>query len=229
MTHLLSAHSLQVEYLTNQGCLRLYDNGISFEMQTGDFLAVLGGSGWGKSTLVNVVLGLERPTSGTLHLKARDVTASSFVKRCALTKIAAVFQRPTSLSGMTVLQNLRLALSLAGIPRKEREGRIRESLGFFGLEGIWNNYPEHLSAGQRRRIDLARAVAIRPELLVLDEPTCDLDSSATNLVMPLLRGLNKEHGTSIFMTTAIPRQATSATRSFHLTPPTLLTSANRTA
>ncbi len=217
-----------MEYFTSQGYLRLYDSGISFEMQAGDFLAVLGGSGWGKSTLVNVILGLEKPTSGTVHLKARDVTASSFVKRCALVRIAAVFQRPTSLSGMTVLQNLRLALSMAGIPRKERDVRIRDSLGFFGLERISDNYPEHLSAGQRRRIDLARAVAIRPELLVLDEPTCDLDSSATNLVMPLLRGLNKEHGTSILMTTAIPRQAASATRSFHLTPPTLLTPANRT-
>lgn len=228
MTILIDARSLSIEYLTNQGILKLYGNGVSFNMHDGDFLAVLGGSGWGKSSLINLVLGMEKPTAGAIYLRGKDVTENSMVKRHSLARIAAVFQRPTSLPDMTVVQNLQLALSLARVSRKDQDERIKEALSFFGLQKFSGAYPDKLSAGQRRRIDLARAVAVRPELLVLDEPSCDLDSSASNLVMPLLRGLNKEHGTSIFMTTAIPRQAASATRSLHLIPPVLVTQEHST-
>ena len=124
---------------------------------------------------------------------------------------------------MTVSQNLHLALSLAGVPRKERDERIKEALAFFGLDKIEKSHPDGLSAGQRRRIDLARALATKPELLVIDEPTGDLDGSATNLLIPLLRGLNRNQGTTIFMTTALPRQASQARHQVHLRPPTYLT------
>ncbi len=209
--------------------MKLYGEGVSFTIGEGDFLAVLGGSGWGKSTLINVVLGLEKPSRGSVHFRGENVTQYSFVKRSNMVRTAAVFQRPTALPQMTVLQNLRLALSLAGVPRKMREERIRESMGFFGLEGISRSYPEGLSAGQRRRIDLARALAVRPDFLVLDEPTGDLDASATNLVIPLLRGLNRDHGMSIFMTTALPRHATSARHQIHLRPPGLIAQQRRMA
>lgn len=210
-----------MDYTTSQGVLRLYDEGVSLTMDEGDFLAVLGGSGWGKSTLVNIVLGLERPSRGAVYFRGEDVTQRSFVKRSSSVRTAAVFQRSTALPQMTVVQNLRLALSLAGVPRRQREERIKESMNFFGLEGISRSYPEGLSAGQKRRIDLARALAVRPDFLVLDEPTGDLDSSASNLVIPLLRGLNRDHGVSIFMTTALPRHATSARHQIHLRPPGL--------
>ena len=222
MPCLIETGRVTVEYTTSEGVLRLYDEGVSLKMDQGDFLAVLGGSGWGKSTLVNIVLGLEKPSRGTVYFRGEDVTQRSFVKRSSMVRTAAVFQRPTSLPQMTVLQNLRLALSLAGVPRKEREERIKESMGFFGLEGISHSYPESLSAGQKRRIDLSRALAVRPDFLVLDEPTGDLDSSASNLVIPLLRGLNRDHEMSIFMTTALPRHATSARHQIHLRPPGLI-------
>ncbi len=227
MNPLMETRSVTVEYATSQRVLKLYDEGVSLKIEEGDFLAVLGGSGWGKSTLINIVLGLERPTRGSIHFHNENVTGYSFVKRCTLVRTAAVFQRPTALPQMTVAQNLHLALSLAGIPRKEREDRIRESLSFFGLERFSHAYPESLSPGQRRRIDLSRALAVRPDFLVLDEPTGDLDPSASNLVMPLLRGLNKDQGTSIFMTTALPRQATAARHQVHLRPPALVTQEHR--
>ncbi len=229
MPSLMEARSVTIEYPTSQGVLLLYGDGVSFTIGQGDFLAVLGGSGWGKSTLVNVVLGLEKPSRGSVHFRGENVTQYSFVKRSNMVRTAAVFQRPTALPQMTVLQNLRLALSLAGIPRKVREDRIKESMGFFGLEGLSHSYPEGLSAGQRRRIDLARALAVSPDFLVLDEPTGDLDASATNLVIPLLRGLNRDHGMSIFMTTALPRQATSAKHQIHLRPPGLIAQQHRMA
>jgi ABC-type multidrug transport system ATPase subunit len=227
MPFVIETRSVVVEYPSIRGVLRLYEQGVSLKVDQGDFLAVLGGSGWGKSTLVNVVLGLEKPIHGSVHFRDHDVTRESFVKRCGLVKTAAVFQRPTALPQMTVSQNLHLALSLAGVPRKERDERIKEALAFFGLDKIERSYPDGLSAGQRRRIDLARALAVKPELLVIDEPTGDLDGSATNLLIPLLRGLKRNQGTTIFMTTALPRQASQAKHQVHLRPPLYLTPENR--
>ena len=227
MTYLIETTSVKMEYPHSDGVIQLYDEGVSLRVDPGDFVAILGGSGWGKSTLVNIILGLEKPTSGTVHFRGEDVTRSSFVKRCSLVKTGAVFQRPTAVPQLTVGQNLNLALSMAGIPKGERDERIRESIAFFGLERITRAYPESLSAGQRKRIDLARALAIKPQLLVLDEPTGDLDTSASNLVMPLLRGLNKDHGTTILMATALPRCASTAHQLLHLKPPGFITPSKR--
>lgn len=201
--------------------MRLYGEGVSFVVEEGAFVSVVGGSGWGKSTLVNLVLGLERPVRGSIHIRGENVTSQSFVNRCARVKTAAVFQRPTAVPHLTVLQNLHLALSMFGIPRRDREERIHEAIRFFGLENLTHSRPDSLSAGQKKRIDLARALAVQPEFLVLDEPTGDLDSSMANLVMPLLRGVNREHRTTILMTTAIPRHASTTNNQVHLRPPVL--------
>ena len=227
MTPIIETISVQVDYPHAEGLLRLYDEGVSLIVNEGDFTAILGGSGWGKSTLINVVLGLEKPTLGRVNFRGEDVTRLSFLKRRELVKTAAVFQRPTTLPQLTVGQNLSLALSIAGVPRKERNERARESLDFFGLESLKGAYPESLSAGQRRRIDLARVMAVRPELLVIDEPTGDLDSSAANLLLPLLRGLSNDHSISILITTAQPRCAAEANRLVRLKPPSFVTAQNR--
>jgi ABC-type multidrug transport system ATPase subunit len=223
LSYLLECKSLSLEYPTPEGSLKLYGEGVSFTIEEGAFVSVVGGSGWGKSTLVNLVLGLEKPIRGSIHIRGENVTSQSFVNRCSRVKTAAVFQRPTAVPHLTVLQNLHLALSMFGIPRREREERIRESIRFFGLENLTHSRPDSLSAGQKKRIDLARALAVRPEFLVLDEPTGDLDSSMANLVMPLLRGVNKEHKTTILMTTAIPRHASATKNQVHLRPPMLQT------
>ena len=227
MTHIVETVSVKMDYPYSDGTLHLYDEGVSFKATRGDFVALLGGSGWGKSTLVNLVLGLEKPSDGSIYFNGEDVTRSSFVKRCSLIRTAVVFQRPTAIPQLTVTQNLSLALSMMGVPQRERDGRVQEALGFFGLEKLSRAYPDSLSAGQRKRIDLARALAVRPELLVLDEPSGDLDTSATNLVMPLLRGLSKDHGTTVLMTTAIPRHASTAHQVFHLKPPGFITPTKR--
>jgi ABC-type multidrug transport system ATPase subunit len=219
MKTLLECRSITVAYPIVDGVLRLYGEGVSFTLEEGGFLSVVGGSGWGKSTLVNIVLGLEKPTRGIVQLDGENMTEQSFVKRSARVKTAAVFQRPTALPQLTVLQNLHLALSMMGIPKRDRDERIKDAMAFFGLEKLSHSYPDSLSAGQKRRIDLARALAAKPRFLVLDEPTGDLDSSVTNLVMPLLRGLNKDHGMTILMTTALPRHASTAKHQIHLRPP----------
>ena len=222
MNPLIECRSVAVEYPTADGVLKLYGDGLSLIIEEGAFVSVVGGSGWGKSTLVNLILGLEKPTRGNIYIRGENVTQRSFVSRCSRIKTAAVFQRPTAVPHLTVLQNLHLALSMIGIPRRERDGRIRESIGFFGLENLSHSRPDSLSAGQRKRIDLARALAARPEFLVLDEPTGDLDTSIANLVMPLLRGLNRDHGITILMTTAIPRHASSTKHQVHLRGPTIV-------
>ncbi|HYY91712.1 MAG TPA: ATP-binding cassette domain-containing protein [Candidatus Dormibacteraeota bacterium] len=214
----MDCRSISLEYPTPEGALKLYGKeGVSMSIEEGSFLSVVGGSGWGKSTLVNLVLGLEKPTRGSMHFRGKDVTTSTFVARCARARIAAVFQRPIAVPHLSVIQNLQLALSMLGIPRRERDERIKEAVSFFGLENLTHSRPDSLSAGQKKRIDLARALAVRPEFLVLDEPTGDLDASIANLVMPLLRGMNRDHGTTILMTTAMPRHATK--HQVHLKPP----------
>ncbi len=228
MTNLVETVSVRMAYPFSEGILTLYEEGVSLMVGNGDFVAVLGGSGWGKSTLVNVILGLERPTGGTVYFRGEDVTTSSFVKRCGLVRTSAVFQRPTALPQLTVSQNLHLALSLAGISKRERNERVKESLGFFGMDGLERAYPDSLSAGQRRRIDLARALAIKPQLLVIDEPTGDLDTSAENIVLPLLRGLNRDYQISVLITTALPRCASIAKRMLRLKPPSITAPVNKT-
>ena len=216
MPSVIETRSVVVEYPSVKGVLRLYEQGVSLKVDQGDFLAVLGGSGWGKSTLVNVVLGLEKPIHGSVSFRDHDVTRESFVKRCALVKTAAVFQRPTALPQMTVSQNLHLALSLAGVPRKDRDERIKEALAFFGLDKIERSYPDGLSAGQRRRIDLARALAVKPELLVIDEPTGDLDRATGEEILGLLERLNRELVKTILLVTHDPKAAEKAHRIVHL-------------
>lgn len=211
------------DYNRRDGVLRLY-NGVSFGIDRGDFLAVTGGSGWGKSTLVNIILGIEKPSHGSIHHEGRDVTGLAFMKRFGKSKVAAVFQRSTSLPQLTVNQNLNLALSLSGLEKRERQEKIDEALAFFGLENFASSLPENLSAGQRRRVDLARALAVRADFLILDEPVSDLDTSTTNLVLPLLKGMNRAHGTTVLMTSAVPRIASVAKRQVHLSAPTILTS-----
>ncbi len=201
MIPLVEARSVQVDYPHETGVLRLYDEGVSVTVKDGDFTAILGGSGWGKSTLVNIILGLEKATAGAVSFRGEDVTRKSFLKRRDLVKTAAVFQRPTALPQLTVSQNLTLALSLAGVPKRVRRERVEESL--------------------------ERALAVRPELLVIDEPTADLDSSASTLLLPLLRGLSNDHQISILITTAQPRCAAEAHHIVRLRPPLFLTSENQ--
>src|SRR5260370_23325128 len=105
-----------------------------------------------------------------VQLEGENMTEYSFVKRSARVKTAAVFQRPTALPQLTVLQNLHLALSMIGVPKRERDERIKESMTFFGLEKLSNSYPDSLSAAQKRTIDLAPPVAAKPRLLVVSEP-----------------------------------------------------------
>ena len=136
MKPLLECRSITVAYPIADGVLRLYGEGVSFTLEEGGFLSVVGGSGWGKSTLVNIVLGLEKPTRGIVELDGENMTEQSFVKRSARVKTAAVFQRPTALPQLTVLQNLHLALSMMGIPKRDRDERIKEAMTFFGLEKL---------------------------------------------------------------------------------------------
>src|SRR5437879_11810381 len=102
------------------------------------------------------------------------MTEQSFVKRSSRVKTAAVFQRPTALPQLTVLQNLHLALSMVGIPKRDRDERIKEAMTFFGLEKLSHSYPDSLSAGQKRRVDLARALARSEERRVGKEWRCGL-------------------------------------------------------
>src|SRR5207244_5839610 len=122
------------------------------------------------------------------QLDGENVTEQSFVKRSSRVKTAAVFQRPTALPQLTVLQNLHLALSMMGIPKRDRDDRTKEAMTFFGLEKLSRSYPYSLSAGQKRRVGLARGLGAKPRFRVCDGRTGSLECLLTNLRTPLLRG-----------------------------------------
>src|SRR5437016_7145752 len=171
MKPLLECRNITVAYPIADGILRLYGEGVSFTLEEGGFLSVVGGSGWGKSTLVNIVLGLEKPTRGIVQLDGENMTEQSFVKRSSRVKTVAVFQRPTALPQLTVLQNLHLALSMMGIPKRDRDDRIKEAMTFFGLEKLSHSYPDSLSADRKSRSNFAGQLAANPQSLALTEQT----------------------------------------------------------
>src|SRR5260370_38574955 len=119
MKPLLECRSITVAYPIADGVLRLYGEGVSFTLEEGGFFAVVGSSGWGKSTLINIVLGLEKPTRGIVQLDGENMTEQSFVKRSARVKTAPVFQRPTALPQPTDLQNFHLPLAIREAPKLE--------------------------------------------------------------------------------------------------------------
>jgi len=218
----LSVKSLVKDYRRSDGAtLRLY-SGLSFQVDSGQFVSVLGGSGWGKSTLVSIILGLEKSTHGRVQYRGEDVAELGFSRMVGHSKVAVVFQKSSLVPELSVRQNLTLALSMSKVPKTERAERIDEAVHFFGLDTVTDSFPSRLSAGQKRRTELARALAVRPDFLVLDEPITDLDTSVTNLVLPLLRGMNRHHGTSILMTTAIPRVASITAHVIHMPAPSII-------
>ena len=187
MTALLQAHDLCKHYQTRTGAVRALD-GVSLEVSEGQTLAVVGESGSGKTTLANMILGTERPTSGSLVFEGRALEAE---RRLALRQgIQYVQQNPmTTLNPRrTVYQSIKLPLETHRIlPASEHRTRAAELLEVVGMSaGYLDRFPNALSGGQRQRVAIARALAAQPRLLVLDEPTSALDVSVQAKVLHLL-------------------------------------------
>ena len=169
----------------------------SIEVPSGSLTALLGPSGSGKSTLLRVIAGLERPESGTVELDGVDVTRLVPQKR----GVGFVFQHYAAFKHMTVRQNVAFGLKVRKRPRPEIRGRVDELLELVQIAGWADHYPAQLSGGQRQRMALARALAVEPKVLLLDEPFGALDARVRKDLRAWLRQLHDEmHVTTIFVT-----------------------------
>jgi len=177
-------------------------NKLSFEVKSGEFVAVMGPSGCGKSTLLNILGLLDDPDAGSFLFNGIEVSKFNERKRAELRKrnIGFVFQSFNLIDELTVFENVELPLIYLGMKSAERKERVESILDKVQIMHRRNHYPQQLSGGQQQRVAVARAVVNNPKLILADEPTGNLDSSNGNEVMQMLSDLN-ETGTTIIMVT----------------------------
>jgi len=185
--------------------------GVSLDLAEGEFLAIMGASGCGKSTLLHLLGGLLTPTSGRLVIDGEDMTAASDAKRTDIRrrKIGFVFQRFNLFPTLTAEGNLRLAESIyaGGGNEKENGERRREVLSLLQLENKMHHKPLELSGGEQQRVALARAVVTRPAIILADEPTGNLDSENSAIVLNMFQEMNYRFNQTIIMITHNPEAA----------------------
>ncbi|KUL24121.1 methionine ABC transporter ATP-binding protein [Actinoplanes awajinensis] len=175
---------------------------VSLEVAEGEVFGVIGHSGAGKSTLIRLINGLERPTSGRVHVGGREITAlSERDQRGVRRDIGMIFQQFNLFRSRTVAGNVAYPLKVAGVAREERDRRVARLLDFVGLLDRAHDHPEQLSGGQKQRVGIARALATEPSLLLADEATSALDPKTTAEVLALLGRVNRELGVTIVLIT----------------------------
>ena len=177
-------------------------NGVNLIVEQGEYCSIMGASGSGKSTAMNIIGCLDRPTSGGYYLDGVDVSAlaDSDLAKIRNLKIGFVFQQFHLLPQLTALENVMLPMVYAGIPTAERRERATAALKRVGLENRMNNKPNQLSGGQQQRVAIARAIVNQPVLLLADEPTGALDSRTTQEVMDIFTELNTSDITVVMVT-----------------------------
>jgi len=178
-------------------------NGISLSFTEGEFAAIVGPSGCGKTTLLNLLGGLDAPTSGAVIIDDTDISTLSSRKMIdfRMNNIGFVFQAYNLIPVLTAKENAEFIMNLQKKPKAEREARISELFKAIGIEGKENIRPSRLSGGQQQRVAVARALASKPKFILADEPTANLDSKATTELLDIMRKLNEEENiTFIFAT-----------------------------
>jgi len=177
--------------------------GVTFTVERGAMVAMMGPSGSGKSTLLNILGGLDRPTAGSVTIDGADLTTldDDGLTRLRRQKIGFIFQFFNLLPTLSALENTALPLHLAGIARKEAGLRASELLELVGLGGRALHLPDELSGGEQQRVAMARALALRPPLILADEPTGNLDSRNGEEVLSLFKALQSRFATTVVMVT----------------------------
>src|SRR4051794_18018586 len=188
--------------------------GVSLRIREGEFVAIMGASGSGKSTTMNIIGCLDSPTRGTYALDGQDVSTLSKDERAdiRLRKLGFVFQGFNLLARTSALENVELPMLYAGVEPAERHRRATEALHSVGLAGREQNHPNQLSGGQQQRVAIARALVNDPKLILADEPTGALDSRTSVEVMDIFQRLNRERGITLVLVTHEPDIAAYADR-----------------
>ena len=176
---------------------------VSLDINKGEFVCFLGTSGSGKSTFLNMVAGLEKPTRGEVWIgkvpihKLSEAQVTIFRQK----NIGFIFQAYHLMQSMTALENVALPLMLKGVPKEIREPAAKKALAQVGLKGYEGRKPNQMSGGQQQRVGIARALVVKPKIIFADEPTGNLDSHTTKDVMDLISKETKENGTTLILVT----------------------------
>jgi putative ABC transport system ATP-binding protein len=189
-------------YTMGETTIRAVD-GVSLQVAEGGFVALLGSSGSGKSSLLNLIAGLDRPTGGSIVVQGSDLAKLTRLELAnyRLRTVGMVFQSFNLIPSMTVHENVELPLRFAEIDRSERNHISREAIERVGLAGRIDHKPTQLSGGEQQRVALARALVNRPKLLLADEPTGNLDSKTGTGIMDLIDTFNRTLGMTVLMVT----------------------------
>jgi putative ABC transport system ATP-binding protein len=212
----ISLRDVRREYRLGSGTVHAV-RGVSFDVDEGEWAAVVGPSGCGKSTLLHLLGAIDRPTSGTVRLRDRDVGAMSDKEATGfrLRHVGFVFQRFYLMPTLGARENVELPMAEAGMAKRERSDRARELLSYVGLAEREGHRPAQLSGGEQQRVAIARALANRPALLLADEPTGELDARTGAEIIELLGRLNAD-GTTIVVVTHDETLARAARRVIHM-------------
>jgi putative ABC transport system ATP-binding protein len=198
----IRAENLCRHYRMGEALIRAVD-GISIQVASGEFVALLGTSGSGKSSLLNLIAGLDRPTSGTVVVENNDLAKLSReeLAKYRLHTVGMVFQSFNLIPSMTLLENVELPLRFAEVDRDKRDGLAMQALSRVGLTARLRHRPSELSGGEQQRASLARALINQPRFLLADEPTGNLDSQTGTEIMNFIREFNETLGMTVIMVT----------------------------
>ncbi len=188
--------------------------GVNLEVGRGEFLAIMGPSGCGKSTLLNLIGAIDRPSEGRVRVAGVDLLnlSDDDLSDFRRDRIGFVHQFYNLIGSLTAAENVELPLSFKGMPANERAVRVKELLELVGLEDRSSHTPSLLSGGEQQRVAIARALANHPDLVLLDEPTGDLDVTSGDAILQLLADLNREEGVTFILVTHNPLVAGRASR-----------------
>ncbi len=191
---------------------------VTLDIESGEFVSLMGASGTGKSTLLNIIASIDRPDSGQVVINGVDITQMSRARlaKWRAANIGYIFQSHNLIPVLTAYENIEMPLLLLPISRAERRKRIDIALQAVDLSNRADHFPHQLSGGQEQRVGIARAIVANPTVVVADEPTGDLDTETSRQILELLRRLNDELDTTLVMVTHDPDAAATASRPLRL-------------
>ncbi|MEA2071339.1 MAG: ABC transporter ATP-binding protein [Asgard group archaeon] len=199
-TIIVEVEDLHKAYLLGKNAIPAL-RGVSFKITKGEFVAIMGPSGCGKTTLLNIVGGIDRPDRGRVLFEGIDLSSLSDneLADLRLEKLSFVFQFYNLLPLLSAKENVEIPMVFQGVDKKKRQQRAEELLELVGLKGREEHLPTELSGGEQQRVSISRAMANNPDLMICDEPTGDLDSKSSKVILQLLYDLNRNLGKTILM------------------------------
>ena len=202
------------KYYGNKSSLTKAIDGLSFDVERGEFVAIMGASGSGKTTLLNCISTIDKVTAGHIYIDGQDITSlkGNKLNQFRREKLGFIFQDFNLLDTLTAYENIALALSIQGVAYKTIDKRIHEVAQELNIEGILNKYPYQMSGGQKQRVASARAIISEPKLILADEPTGALDSRSSKMLLEKMNYLNQQLTATILMVTHDAFSASYASR-----------------